>query len=181
MKNKYKIQNSLDNLGCLTMWVSMAFHLGTQEAKGEYIVLQHNDTEYLFDRYSEKEVIHDAINLLERENYEYITVDKKPPKGNSPYGYDYFADCYWFLCRGDFYSKHNIWVDWKRGDNNHLATITCKDKGLKYLHLPGFFETKEHDKFEFNQKYVYNSKDGNNFLKAFKKDLFWDKITKRYL
>ncbi len=44
--NHKDIQNSLDNLGCLTMWVSMAFHLGVQEAKGEYVVLQHNDTFY---------------------------------------------------------------------------------------------------------------------------------------
>ena len=135
------------------MVCAMAYNHGIVEATGDYLVLQHNDTEYLFDRYSEKEVIHDAINLLERENYEYITVDKKPPKGNSPYGYDYFADCYWFLCRGDFYQKHRIWVDWARGDNNHLATIMCEKKGLKYLHLPGFYETKEHLKKEFFEKY----------------------------
>ena len=135
--------------------LAMAYNHGIIEASGDYLVIQHNDTSYLDN------VIEKQIELLEKENYEYITIDKKPPKGVSPKGYDYFADCYWFLCRGDFYSKHNIWVDWKRGDNNHLATITCKDKGLKYLHLPGFFETKEHDKFEFNQKYGYNSKDGN--------------------
>jgi len=28
--NHRDIEHSLDNLGCLTMWVSMAFHLGTQ-------------------------------------------------------------------------------------------------------------------------------------------------------
>ena len=134
---------------------AMAYNHGIIEASGEYLVLQHNDTLYL-DNFIEEQ-----IELLEKENYEYITVDKKPVKFKELEKYEYFADCYWFLCRGDFYSKHNIWVDWKRGDNNHLATITCKDKGLKYLHLPGFFETKEHDKFEFNQKYGYNSKDGN--------------------
>ena len=98
------------------------------------LVLQHNDTLYI-ENYLEKQ-----IKLLEKENYEYITIDKKPPKKVSPNGYDYFADCYWFLCRKDFYSKHNIWVDWIRGDNNHFKTITCEDKGLKYLHLEGFFE-----------------------------------------
>ena len=44
--NHKDIKDSLNNIGCLTMWVSMAFHLGTQEAKGDYIVLQHNDTFY---------------------------------------------------------------------------------------------------------------------------------------
>ena len=135
--------------------LAMAFNHGIIEASGDYLVLQHNDTLYIDN------VIEKQIKLLEEENYEYITIDKKPPKDVSPNGYDYFADCYWFLCKKDFYSKHNIWVDWTRGDNNHLATITCEDKGLKYLHLEGFFENYEHDKFEFNQKYGYNSKDGN--------------------
>ena len=40
------IQTSLDNFECLEMWVSLAFHLGTRHAKGEYIVLQHNDVFY---------------------------------------------------------------------------------------------------------------------------------------
>jgi len=143
------------------MVCAMAYNHGIVEATGDYLVLQHNDTEYLFDRYSEKEVIHDAINLLERENYEYITIDRKPVKMEEYSKYDYFADCYWFLCRGDFYQKHRIWVDWARGDNNHLATITCFDKGLKYLHLPGFFENKEHRRYEFSEQYGYSGKDGN--------------------
>ncbi len=133
---------------------AMAYNHGIIESNGDYLVLQHNDTLYIDN------VIEQQIEFLEQENYEYITIDKKPPKETSPNGYEYFADCYWFLCRKDFYSKHNIWVDWIRGDNNHLATITCKDKKLKYLHLPGFFENKEHDK-DFNEKYEYNSKDGN--------------------
>tara|TARA_B100000029_G_scaffold497421_1_gene565001 strand:- start:1614 stop:2468 length:855 start_codon:yes stop_codon:yes gene_type:complete len=134
---------------------AMAYNHGIIESNGDYLVLQHNDTLYIDN------VIEKQIELLEEENYEYITIDKKPPKNTSPKGYDYFADCYWFLCRGDFYSKHNIWVDWKRGDNNHLATITCKDKGLKYLHLPGFFETKEHKREDFNKSHGYTRKHGN--------------------
>ena len=139
---------------------AMAYNHGIIEASGDYLVLQHNDTLYLFDEYSKFKVIPDAINLLERENYEYMTVDKKPVKHKEYEKYEYFADCYWFLCRSDFYSKHDIWVDWIRGDNNHLATITCHDKGLKYLHLPGFFETYEH-KLDFNKKYGYTPSDGN--------------------
>ena len=101
------------------------------------------------------------LKQRKRRPEEKITIDKKPPKGVSPKGYDYFADCYWFLCRGDFYSKHNIWVDWIRGDNNHLATITCYDKGLKYLHLPGFYETKETNRKKFLKQHNFNLNVGN--------------------
>ena len=66
--NHRDIQASLDNLGCLTMWVSMAFHLGTQEAKGEYIVLQHNDTFY------HQDCIDEMIQQMEEEELEYIAV-----------------------------------------------------------------------------------------------------------
>ena len=135
---------------------AMAYNHGIIESSGDYLVLQHNDTKYL-PNFSMRDMLVELIS----KNYEYITVDKKPVKFKELEKYEYFADCYWFLCRSDFYYKHNIWVDWIRGDNNHLATITCKDKKLKYLHLPGFFENKEHNKYDFNKKYGYNSKDGN--------------------
>jgi len=141
--------------------LAMSFNHGITEAKGDYFILQHNDIKYLFENYSSKKVIKDAIELLEDKNYEYITIDKKPPKHKEYEKYEYFADCYWFLCRKDFYTKHNIWVDWIRGDNNHLATITCKDKGLKYLHLPGYFENYEHDRSQFNNKYFFETNVGN--------------------
>ena len=133
---------------------AMAYNHGIIEASGDYLVLQHNDTLYL-DNFVEEQ-----IELLEKENYEYITIDKKQVKFEELKKYEYFADCYWFLCRKDFYSKHNIWVDWIRGDNNHLATITCKDKGLKYLHLPGFYGTNETNKVDFFKKYNYNTNEG---------------------
>ena len=72
---------------------------------------------------TEVQLIKDAVSTLEENNYEYITIDKRPLKDATFKGMNYFADCYWFLCRKDFYTKHNIWVDWCRGDNNHLATI----------------------------------------------------------
>jgi hypothetical protein len=140
---------------------AMAYNHGLTLVSGDYLIIQHNDTKYLFENYSSNKVIKDAIELLESKNYEYITIDKKPVKHKEYEKYEYFADCYWFLCRKDFYSKHNIWVDWIRGDNNHLATITCKDKGLKYLHLPGHFETYETDRFEFNNKYFFEVGCGN--------------------
>tara|TARA_R110001583_G_scaffold187272_1_gene348418 strand:- start:202 stop:1011 length:810 start_codon:yes stop_codon:yes gene_type:complete len=134
--------------------LAMAYNHGIIESSGDYLILQHNDTLYI-DNFTEEQ-----IELLEEENYEYITIDKKQVKFKELEKYEYFADCYWFLCRKDFYYKHNIWVDWIRGDNNHLATITCKDKGLKYLHLPGFYGTKETNKREFFKKYNYNTNEG---------------------
>lgn len=119
---------------------ALAYNHGINIATGDYIILQHNDTQYLFNEYPKDKVLPDAIKLLEDNNYEYLSIDKKPSKETSPKGIDYFADCYWFLCRGDFYKKHNCWVDWGRGDNNHLATIRCYEKKLPYLHLPGFYE-----------------------------------------
>ena len=140
---------------------AMAYNHGLTLTSGDYLILQHNDTEYLFDNYSSRKIIKDLINELEIKDFEYITIDKKPTKKNQYKKYRYFADCYFFLCRGDFYSKHEIWVDWARGDNNHLATITCFDKGLKYSHLPGWFENYESDKHYFNNTYNFESSAGN--------------------
>ena len=148
----YYEDKKMNHAKCL----AMAYNHGIIESSGDYLVLQHNDTKYL-PNFSMRDMLVELIS----KDYEYITIDKKPVKFEEFSDYEYFADCYWFLCRKDFYSKHNIWVDWIRGDNNHLATITCKDKGLKYLHLPGFFENDEHDKYDFNKKYGYDSKDGN--------------------
>lgn len=119
---------------------SMNFNMGLKYCTGDYVIMQHNDTRYLFDQYESKSMIEDAIKLLEEENLEYITVDKKPRKNTSPKHVQYFSDCYWFLCRKDFYIKHKIWVDWGRGDTNHLATIHCVDNKLDFLHLPGYYE-----------------------------------------
>ena len=69
--NHNDIDLSLENIGNLTMWVSMAFHCGIQEAKGDYIVLQHNDTLYLQD------CIDEMIQQMEEEELEYISVDNK--------------------------------------------------------------------------------------------------------
>ena len=140
---------------------AMAYNHGLTLTSGDYLILQHNDTKYLFDNYSSRKIIKDLINELEIKDFEYITIDKKPTKKNQYKKYRYFADCYFFLCRGDFYSKHKIWVDWARGDNNHLATITCFDKGLKYSHLPGWFENYESDKHYFNNTYNFESSAGN--------------------
>ena len=138
-----------------TKSVSMAYNHGITEATGDYFILQHNDTLYL------NNLVPDLITKLEKESYAYITIDKKPPKHEEYEKYEYFTDCYWFLCRKDFYSSNDIWVDWKRGDTNHLATITCKDTNQKYLHLPGFFENDEHSRQDFNESHGYHYDKGN--------------------
>ena len=107
---------------------AMAYNHGLTLTSGDYLILQHNDTKYLFDNYSSRKII---------------------------------KDCDFFLFSCDFYYKHEIGVDGARGDNNHLATITCFDKGLKYSHLPGWFENYESDKHYFNNTYNFESSAGN--------------------
>ena len=160
--NKYLFNNIKDRIDVFEKGIkgsshaeqtALAFEHGIRIALGDYFILQHNDTLYLDEYYKTDILVRDVINTLEENNYEYITVDKKPPKETSPKGIDFFADCYWFLCRKDFYTKHNIWIDWCRGDNNHLATTTCNNKNLKYLHLPGFYETYENKKNYYKEQY----------------------------
>ena len=94
---------------------------GITEAKGDYFVLQNTNTKYIFDGFSREgkvvnpaiHLVTEALDLLLSKDYDYITTDKK------------LENCYWFLCRKDFYSKDNI----------------QKDKELKYLHLPELFES----------------------------------------
>ena len=69
--NHRDIQLSLDNFGNDTMWASMAYHLGIQESKGDYLVLQHNDTFY------HRDCIDEMIEQMETEDLQYISVDNK--------------------------------------------------------------------------------------------------------
>ena len=119
--------------------------------------MQHNDTKYLFDTYSKETVIWDALKMLMENNYEYLSIDKKSVKNKNFKEYndrvEYCADCYWFLCKKEFFTKHFIWIDWNRGDNNHLATYTCENKNLKYKHLPGFYEGSDNVENKFWYEY----------------------------
>ena len=159
--NHNDIQDSLNNIGCLTMWVSMAFHLGTQEAKGDYIVLQHNDTFYHND------IIDELINKLDDEKLGYISVDCKKvwmstylsrkrlldkyidevkflPEDGGYVKTDFgFADAYFFLTHRDFFTNYN--VDWVYGDTNHGATIKCLHEGTDYLHLGPYHDNPNFD------------------------------------
>ena len=186
--NHKDIQNSLDNLGCLTMWVSMAFHLGTQEAKGEYIVLQHNDTFY------HQDCIDEMIEHMEKEELEYIGVDNKkiwlstyllnkdfldkyikeytqqqieirPESG----GYVKtqkvgFTDAYFFLTKRKFFDIYN--VDWYYGDTNHGATMFCMYNDLKFLHLGPYYDNPNYDTPDSLHTYHYKDKPFLTHLKG---------------
>jgi hypothetical protein len=186
--NHKDIQNSLDNLGCLTMWVSMAFHLGVQEAKGEYVVLQHNDTFYHQDR------IDEMIEQLKEEELEYISVDNKKiwistyllnkdfldryikeysqqPISIRPESGGYvktkkigFADAYFFLCKRKFFDNYNI--DWYYGDTNHGATIYCLYNDLRYLHLGPYYDNPNWETEDTLHTYYYKDEPFLTHLKG---------------
>ncbi len=186
--NHRDIEHSLDNLGCLTMWVSMAFHLGTQEAKGEYVVLQHNDTFY------HRDCIDEMIEQMETEDLQYISVDNKKiwistyllnkdflDKNITEYseqpviirpesgGYVKtkkigFADAYFFLCKRKFFDIYN--VDWYYGDTNHGATIYCLYNNLKYLHLGPYYDNPNWETEDTLHTYHYNDKPFLTHLKG---------------
>ena len=119
---------------------AMAYNLGIEAATGDYFIIQHNDIWYLDNYYPMHKLLTDAIGLLEEDNLQYITIDAKPKKKVAELEGSFFADCYWFLCRNNFYSKHNIDIGYELGDNNHDATKICREKNLKFLHLPGYYE-----------------------------------------
>ena len=186
--NHRDIQLSLDNLGCLTMWVSMAFHLGIQEAKGEDVVLQHNDTFY------HQDCIDEMIEHMDKEELEYISVDNKKiwistyllnkefldkyikeytsqPVVIRPENGGYigtkkigFADAYFFLTKRKFFDNYNI--DWYYGDTNHGATIYCLDNDLKYLHLGPYYDNPNWETEDTLHTYFYKDEPFLTHLKG---------------
>jgi len=193
--NHKDIQLSLDNFGNDTMWASIAFHLGTQEAKGEYVVLQHNDTFY------HQDCIDEMIQQMEKEELEYISVDSKkvwistyllnkeflsgyiednveigPENG----GYVRtkklgFADAYFFLTKRKFFDNYN--VDWYYGDTNHGATIFCLYNDLKYLHLGPYYDNPNYETTDTLHTYYYNDKP---FLTHLKGGFSENKMSSKY-
>ena len=186
--NHKDIQLSLDNFGNDTMWASMAFHLGIQKSKGDYVVLQHNDTFY------HQDCIDKMIKQMEEEELEYISVDNKkiwistyllsrnfldkyikeysqqtvslrPANG----GYVNtkklgFADAYFFLCKRNFFDNYN--VDWYYGDTNHGATIYCLYNDLKYLHLGPYYDNPNWKTPDTLHTYYYKDKPFLTHLKG---------------
>tara|TARA_B100001250_G_scaffold413390_1_gene447368 strand:- start:1523 stop:2419 length:897 start_codon:yes stop_codon:yes gene_type:complete len=175
---------SLENIGCDTMWASMAFHLGIKESKGDYIVLQHNDTFY------HQDCLDDMIEQIEEENLEYISVDNKKiwistylenkqlldkfleqPVEFMPDNGGYVktkkigvSDAYFFLTKRDFF--YNYSVDWHYGDTNHGATMYCLYNDFKYLHLGPYYDNPNWETEDTLHTYYYNDKPFLTHLKG---------------
>lgn len=175
---------SLDNIGCDTMWASMAFHVGIRKSKGEYIVLQHNDTFY------HRDCLDDMIKQMKEEELEYISVDSKkigiPIYLENRHLFDDFleqpvefqpdnggfvktkkigvSDAYFFLTNRKFFDNYN--VDWHYGDTNHGATIYCLYNGLKYLHLGPYYDNPNWETEDTLHTYYYDDKPFLTHLKG---------------
>ena len=133
---KYITKYKIDNLESQSMWASMAYNIGIENAKGDYIILQHNDIYY------HTNMIPSLIEILERDSLGYISADYKKltlsgylgnkekidniiddiEVGYSDGGFVKtkrlgFSDCYFFLCKKEFFD--NYYVDWDYGDSNH--------------------------------------------------------------
>ena len=64
-----KIKYNIIDMNDHTMWASAAYNIGIKHAKGDYIILQHNDVFYHQDLFSS------IIELLDTN--EYVSVDSK--------------------------------------------------------------------------------------------------------
>ena len=170
-----------------TMWASYGYHKGIKEAKGDYIVLQHNDVFY-----HDINKINDMIEDLDTDGLEYISVDNKKislltyiinkelfdkyideEKIFSPHFGGILktrklglSDAYFFLSKKEFFDDYD--VDWRYGDSNHGATMKCLQKGLKYLHLGPFYDNPNFDSMEpeHYNTYYYDSIEFISHLKG---------------
>lgn len=169
--NRYNI----DDFNNLTMWVSMAFNVGIEHAKGDYIICQHNDVFYHND------FISDMIAQMESESLEYISADYKKiflsayvnnKKSIDKFLSDYiispedggfiktkklgFADCYFFMCKKEFFDDY--YIDWGYGDTNHGATIKCLENKKSFLHLEPFHDNPNFNTNTLERDYYYKDK-----------------------
>jgi glycosyltransferase involved in cell wall biosynthesis len=156
LKLKYKIDDVTNH----TMWASIAYNIGIEHSKGDYIVLQHNDIFY------HKNEFKNLIDSL--DYYEYVSADSKHLSLhgylankeiidsldiNIEVGYEMggyikqtlfgLADAYFFLCKKEFFNDYS--VDWGYGDTNHGATIKCLLEGKPYHHIHPFFGNHNYD------------------------------------
>jgi hypothetical protein len=139
-----------------TFGASMAYNHGLSLSRGDYVIFQHNDTYYDFLESDKETLFYELVEYIEENDLQYLTIDKKPIK-NKDYPewnakIEYYADCYWFMCKSSFYYDNKIWVDWMRGDTNHLATIFCVNNNLKFEHLPGYYEIGKEQRVFWTQK-----------------------------
>ena len=173
-KKKYNIYDKyIENL---TMWVSTAYNIGIEHAKGEYIVLQHNDIYYHSD------MMDSVIDLLNTN--EYVTIDNKKINltgylcnkeffdnigidiviGHQDGGYLVtkeigMADAYFFACKKNFFDDYI--VDYEFGDTNHGATIKCLSQNKSMYHIGPYYENPNYKSPE--GEHVY-SLEGTPFI-----------------
>ena len=167
----------IDNFNTLTMWVSMAYNIGIQHAKYDYLVLQHNDIFY------HQSGILQLIEDMKEYDWKYVSADGKKLSISGylsnkelfdryiknfdyqPYDGGYvrtkdivLADCYFFLTHKSFFDDY--FVDWAYGDTNHGATVKCLEEGHAFCHLGPY-----HDNPSFKEKedlHPYYLKDDPN-------------------
>ena len=179
----------IDDFNNLSMWVSMAYNVGIEYAKGDYIICQHNDVFY------HANYIPRMIKDMELNNLEYISADYKKiflsgyvaNKDNldpllstfeiAPEDGGYlktkelgFADCYFFLCIKEFFNDY--YVDWGYGDTNHGATVKCINEGKKFLHLGPYYDNPNFKTPDSDHDYLYKD---NIFLSHLKGGFSEDK------
>jgi len=173
--NDYINQYDIDYLDNHTMWASMAYNAGIEQAMGDYIILQHNDIFY------HENFIEEMIETMREQELEYITADFKRLSLSgyiankkeidslvddiefTHYDGGYLktkkfgvADAYFFLTKKSFFNDY--YVDWKYGDTNHGATIKCLKENKKFLHLQPFYDNPNFKTDNRDRTYKWNGK-----------------------
>ena len=162
---KYSKYN-IDNFNNQSMWAAMAFNIGIEHAKGDYIVLQHNDVFYRGDFFE--------LLIAFLDKYEYISADGKkvslegylgnkelfdnlidninirPDSGGYLETRLTLADAYFFLTKKSFFDDY--YVEWAFGDTNHGATVKCLKEGKDYLHLKPYFDNPNYELKEYESR-----------------------------
>ena len=196
-----KIKYKIDDITNHSMWASIAYNIGIEHAKGEYIVLQHNDVFY------HQNLLPNLLNSLKTN--EYVSADSKHLTltgylGNKDIidslGIDFeighenggyikqkefgLADCYFFLCKKEFFNDYS--VDWGYGDTNHGATIKCLLEDKNFIHMGPFYgnsnyETNSSNTYKFGgEDFVTHLKGGfsehNMSFKLHTNDIMLDSV-----
>lgn len=164
---------NIDNFSNQSMWASMAYNIGIKHAKGDYIILQHNDIFYhtdligsLIDEMSDKKYGYISADFKKisltayASNKEFVETHVKDIKINYTNG-GYvetkdigFADCYFFLAKKDFFKIY--YVDWSWGDSNHGATVKCIEEKQKFLHLGPFYDNPNFKTDKSSRDYYFD-------------------------
>ena len=175
------IKYNISDFENLTMWVSTAYNIGIEHAKGDYIFLQHNDVFYHND------LMEDIIELL--DTHEYVTIDSKKINltgylGNKEFfdnlGIDIeiahddggylktkeigMADAYFFACKKEFFDDYI--VDYGYGDTNHGATIKCLLEKKPTFHIGPYYENQNYETEDIDHSYILNGKSFVTHLKG---------------